>query len=305
MLMTFVLLGPNETECWKASQRVPSGLASLGIQDAARKRREASLEAGAWKGSVVHTSEGEVVVLATMEKWTKLKECIAWMWNHHEDVDGMDHSLLESKRGFLVHMGQTYPALKPYMKGVHATLESWRQGRDNDGWAEKNTGSSKEGPTGDGSSGQAKASGSSRKAKARANKRKRGAKGSESSAERIPDWDMEDPISWEEKFGNFNLSRFGEDGRSAPPPKVRPVRRLKEDLRAMHELTDYDEPPRRRVRLGKFARAIYGFGDASKDGFGASIDIVGKGVVWRSGVWNLSIREEFVDPRGIIEFSRV
>jgi hypothetical protein len=123
--------GPSEGECWQASQRVSSVLASLGIQDATRKRRPGDLEAGAWKGAMMHTGDGQVSVLTTLEKWDKLKACIDWMRSCHEELDGMDHVLLESKRGFLVHMGQTYPALKPYFKGVqHATLESWRKGRD-------------------------------------------------------------------------------------------------------------------------------------------------------------------------------
>jgi hypothetical protein len=114
----------------------------------------------------------------------------------------------------------------------------------------------------------------------------------EAPPSRFPDWDLEDPLSWEEKFGNFNLSRFGADGPSQPPPKIAPVKPLRSDLLALHELADYPEPPRRRVRLGKSAHAIYGFGDASKDGFGASIEVEGVGIIWQNGVWNLSIREE-------------
>jgi hypothetical protein len=99
-------------------------LASLGIQNAARKRRPGDLEAGVWKGAVVHTSDDRVTVLTTQEKWDKLRECIGWMWLHHGNADGMNYSELESKQGFLVHMGQVYPAMKTYFKGVHATLES-------------------------------------------------------------------------------------------------------------------------------------------------------------------------------------
>jgi hypothetical protein len=39
--------GSTEKECWAASQRLSTVLASLGIQDAARKRRAAKLDAGA------------------------------------------------------------------------------------------------------------------------------------------------------------------------------------------------------------------------------------------------------------------
>jgi hypothetical protein len=95
-------------ECWAASQWVSSVLGSLGIQDATRKRRAANLEAGAWKGYVVHTSNHCVTILATKEKWWKLKAILLWLWEHHKDVEGLDHKLLQQKRGFLVHMVHTY-----------------------------------------------------------------------------------------------------------------------------------------------------------------------------------------------------
>jgi hypothetical protein len=83
---------------------------------------------------VVNTSEGKVTVLATHEKWVKLKALIQWLWENHDDPDGIDHKLLERKRGFLLHMVQTYPALNPYLKGVHGTLDYWRRNRDENGF---------------------------------------------------------------------------------------------------------------------------------------------------------------------------
>jgi hypothetical protein len=126
--------GATEEECWSASQRVSSVLASLGLQDAARKRRAADLNAGAWKGSVVNTSDEKVTVLATHDKWLKLKAILLWLEENRNELEGMDHKLLEQKRGFLVHMVQTYPALNPYLKGVHGTLDSWRRNRDENGF---------------------------------------------------------------------------------------------------------------------------------------------------------------------------
>jgi hypothetical protein len=118
--------GPTETECWEASQRVSSVFASLGIQNFAGKKVCRS-GWGAWKGSVVQTSMKKVVVLATVDKWKKLKELLGWLWTHYLDNEGINHKLLEQKRGFLVHMVQTYPALNPYLKGFHGTLDSWRK----------------------------------------------------------------------------------------------------------------------------------------------------------------------------------
>jgi hypothetical protein len=71
--------GDCERECWTASQRVSSVLASLGTQDAARKRRPPSLNAGACKFSVANTSNNKVTVLATRKKWAKLKATLIWL----------------------------------------------------------------------------------------------------------------------------------------------------------------------------------------------------------------------------------
>ena len=37
-------------------------------------------------------------------------------------------------RDFLVHLSRTYPGITPFLKGVHHTIESWRTGRNQDGW---------------------------------------------------------------------------------------------------------------------------------------------------------------------------
>jgi hypothetical protein len=105
-------------------------LASLGMQDAAGKWRLPCLDAGAWRGAVVNTSGGEVAVLATRVKRLKLKSILAWLAEALDNAEGIDHKLLEQKRGFLVHMVQTYPSLNPCLKGVHGTLDSWRCNRD-------------------------------------------------------------------------------------------------------------------------------------------------------------------------------
>jgi len=45
-----------------------------------------------------------------------------------------NHKDLEQKRGFLVYITRTYPSLTPFLKGIHLTLDSWRAGRDSEGW---------------------------------------------------------------------------------------------------------------------------------------------------------------------------
>jgi hypothetical protein len=50
----------------------------------------------------------------------------------------LPHKQLESYPGFLVYVSRTYPAMVPYLKGIHLTLDSWRANRDEDGWRQMN-----------------------------------------------------------------------------------------------------------------------------------------------------------------------
>jgi hypothetical protein len=275
--------GLSEGECWRASQRVSATLASLGTQDAARKRRLLHLDAGAWRGTVVNTSGGEVAVLAAPVKWLKLKSILAWLAQELDDAEGIDHKLPEQKRGFLVHMVQTHPSLNPHLKGVHGTLDSWRCDRDVNGFRmhedkkrSKWDGSSATSPEDEPNAKRRKVIGV--KFSSMSSKDERvGLRKSRKSSE-LPEpmnADPEDPHSWEEKFGNFNLSKFGESEPTRPPARVRPVKRLQEDVWAMMLLTESEDAPPRSVWPGQRAHAICGIGDASKDRFGASLEAEG------------------------------
>jgi len=128
------ITGVSEESCWEGAHQVSSRMSWLGMQDAPRKRRRPSLEPGAWAGTVVHSSKGEVSVLIGQKKWDKTKLWIDWMSEHVEDEDGMDHKELERCRGFLVYVSRTYRPMKPYLRGIHKTIDSWRPGRDSEGW---------------------------------------------------------------------------------------------------------------------------------------------------------------------------
>eukprot|EP00978_Attheya_sp_CCMP212_P022894 scaffold69081_cov41-Attheya_sp.AAC.1 len=41
---------------------------------------------------------------------------------------------LEQIRGFLNYVAQTYTWLRPYLIGVHMTINGWRPNRDDEGW---------------------------------------------------------------------------------------------------------------------------------------------------------------------------
>jgi hypothetical protein len=128
------LTGSSSEECRQAGRRAASVANSLGIQDAARKRRFGSQRPGAWAGSVVETSQEGVFVTVSQEKWDKCKRYIGDIVEEMNRTQQLNHKELEKKRGFLIYVTRTYPAMVPFLKGIHQTLEMWRPNRDEDGW---------------------------------------------------------------------------------------------------------------------------------------------------------------------------
>ena len=134
----------GEEGVWEAIRRISSVSGYLGIQDAARKRRPPSTHAGAWAGSMVYSEGGYVGTYVDQAKWDKTKTHLQWIKTQIDECDvalnskstpkGINHKELERRRGFLVYVSMTYPAMVPYLKGIHQTLGSWRSNRDEDGW---------------------------------------------------------------------------------------------------------------------------------------------------------------------------
>ena len=157
--------------------------------------------------------------------------------------EGLDFKDLERERGFLVYLSRTYTSMVPYLKGIHLTLDSWRSGRDKDGW---------------------KIMGNTRR------------------------------ISEEEKENftseTFTSSAFFTNSELKPPKRVMPVPRLIHDLRVLNEFFESEVPPWRFVRGSKIFVAKYGFGDASKSGFGSTF-ITDGGISYRYGTWGSDGRE--------------
>ena len=151
------IIAPTEELAWLCSSKMGKGLSFLGLQDAARKRRKPSQTPGAWAGATV-SSDGDVVKKGvTKERWEKTKLKVRWIASQvglsdsfspakYGDLnDRMDESgacpqgcihykTMESFVGFLVYVSMTYTSMVPYLKGIYLTLNSWREGRDVEGW---------------------------------------------------------------------------------------------------------------------------------------------------------------------------
>eukprot|EP00957_Ditylum_brightwellii_P016718 1257883-Ditylum_brightwellii.AAC.1 len=112
-----------------------------GVQDAIRKHRPPMLRPGACAGAVfvVITDKG-VYVTTTEAKWNKFVKYIEdWLAvcvdaENNGKKPEFNRKLQESGRSFVVHISRTYPAMVPYLKRIHLTLESWQAKRDNDEW---------------------------------------------------------------------------------------------------------------------------------------------------------------------------
>ena len=136
---------PSEADMWEAIRVISSKLSYLGIQDATRKRRPPSRRPGAWAGSMVYLDDKYIGVYIDHAKWVKTKTHLAWLRDQINRCEGpadakkgrdfgINHKELEKRRGFLVYVSRTYPSMVPYLKGIHQTLDGWREGRDSDGW---------------------------------------------------------------------------------------------------------------------------------------------------------------------------
>ena len=75
------------------------------------------------------------MVLTSQEKWDCLKTiCKKWLKEVQASDGNLDHTPLRSDKGFMVHATQAYSSMTPYLKGFHLSMETWRGGRDAEGW---------------------------------------------------------------------------------------------------------------------------------------------------------------------------
>ena len=200
--------------------------------------------------------DGSVAVTTSQEKWDRMKAiCSHWLSILQSGEVDLEYKKLLSDRGFMVYAVQPFPCMMPYLKGFHLSLETWRGGRDEEGW-------------------------------------KLGAKatavGIEVEDECAPTQveglsEMASAV-WHHALENRESGE--EEMLRAPESGVtQAVPRFRSDLEALLELTSAASPTIRKVRSGRVCVAIYGFGDASGSGFGATIDLPDVGLVGRFGVW--------------------
>ena len=232
---------------------VASRINYLGQQDSPRKRRRVSLEPGAWSGAVIVSDMAKsLFVTCSMEKWLKTKaivEGISKLLREGGDEITLDRKQLERDRGFLVHISRTFTQAIPYLKGIHHTLESWRMGRDSDGWKLN----------------------------------------SEAMVEWLQDeYNTGSELYRKEEISRKNWKEVLKSHRAShegtAPARVAPVERLHLDIAALCQMFKSETPERRLVRGNSISKINLIFGDASGAGFGSSWQVDDE-IHYRFGLW--------------------
>jgi len=252
--------GPNEDLTRRGLRQVTSGIQYYGNQDASRKRREVSMRAGAWAGSVSYTDQGVPRKLITQKKWTKTQDFLDWVDEHLEAEREMERKAFKSGTGFLLHVGETYQAeVQPYLQGFFLSENSWRDDRDAEGY--QHQGSAEPPPV---------------------EEDKLFEEGLLDDVEESHAFDDD----WERPTSDPEASTTDEAEDGEPPPMVSPVPRLADDVRALKMVFAGDTPVHSIIRpvRGAFC-VVYGGGDAAGEGFGSKWNPLGMETLAETGFW--------------------
>jgi hypothetical protein len=245
--------------CWAAARRMASVCTKRGVQDSSRKRTGPSTTPGPWAGTMCFTNDDRVAGLVSQTKWDKTRALVLELKEMvevalaKEGGKSMPRQRLLEIRGYLNYIVRTYGWLNPYMKGLHNTIDGWRDNRDEGGW--KLT---------------------VRELRERAARQQADVM----LGRREMDRHLEGECLVPSPEG------------TSEPDLVAPVERLIQDVKALEELTNTLEPPKVDYRGREGLTAWYCPGDASGKGFGTALVMNGEGVLYESGMWTKKYAEE-------------
>ena len=251
------VLGYSELNCHAATSRAAKILQYLGQQNATRKYRPPHVKPGPWCGSFAAVKMDSVWVYTSQEKWEKARTFIRELDSllSGSNTQGIDYKFLERGRGFMIYFCRTYTSFVPYLKGMHLTMDSWRKGRDIEGWKD------------------------------------RGAIWTEDDEERLEEdtWKERMDLPGIEPLAPLLLKDIQQKpyqkGDLEHPDILYPAPRLKGDIGAFLSLLSQEKAPWRFVRGNKVGIVQYGFGDAAQSGFGTTIGQQSGKIWYRLGVW--------------------
>lgn len=236
--------GQSEDQCYEVSRRVASRANYLGQQDAPRKRRKPSKHPGAWCGAIV-VNRGEEGLYVT---------CSQEKWNkgraHVESLLGeLEGGAEDLDRKDLERKRGFLIHLARTFTYMNPYLKGFHLTMES----------------------------------FRPGRDEMGWKLSKRGWADVLSGEMGHEIKKEELHQAIKDHKDAHTPRD-PPKRVKAVPRMLGDLRALWLLFQLKHPPLRLVRGRCISEALYGFGDASGKGFGASWE-EGEKIFYRLGVW--------------------
>ena len=126
-------VGSTEEE-WGASQRVGYICQYLGLQDVPQKRRMVGQDRGLRRGTKFHILDGSIYHMTGEGKWAKTRLIIKKWLQRVALEEPLDYNELQSDRGLLNYLLDTYRSCRQSMKGMHLTLDSWHPNGYPEGW---------------------------------------------------------------------------------------------------------------------------------------------------------------------------
>ena len=126
--------GRGKSLTTQACRQLKSGMNSLGNQADDRKYRQPSTTPGAWKGEIILTNTPFPRKSTTSKKWKKFKDGLEWVLQQATKSGFAETAALRRIAGLGVNVTEVYPYGRCYLKGFFNAIESFRSGRDIDGW---------------------------------------------------------------------------------------------------------------------------------------------------------------------------
>jgi hypothetical protein len=273
-----------------------SRMEQRGVQDAKRKRRQGGQRTGAWAGGVVFTDKGVTQIFLSQKRWDKLRKHVDWMLKLAETTGLLPKDEFLSARGFLVYASMTYEFIQPFMKSIHLTADGWRPDRDANGW-KRTVGNKNLYERDDADSDE----------------------DSDSEYERTDEAELDALRQWQQEEDEDEKEQPESQGFDQarklrePPEQLRAVPSLLPQMQDLARLIASPTPLMIPVRAKHAVTLVYGFGDASGEGFGSAArvfteesttDPVSRPVRTRRGFWCTAISEEasnYREMRNILE----
>lgn len=236
----------TERGCWEVSRRIASLANYLGIQDAPRKRRAPSKTPGAWAGSIcVPLSGVGLFVAVSQEKWEK-GQMMVNKW--------FEQVVVEKRTELSFKEMEKDVGFLIHLSRAYPSLFPYLRGFYNtmNGW--------------------------------------RNRRDNDGWKLTCKEWEefllLEEDFSLDENGEQLEQDEFKSKGkRDNIPAMVKGVARLVNDVTALVKLLKGPVPSLRLVRGKGITVVRYGFGDASKAGFGSSWLSSG-GIKYRLGIWS-------------------